>query len=73
MRLLRIAFLFMLIFIALIFFYYVPAIEKQLSTIADYKTEVGIYLPFIALILIIGADRYIQKDEKLIRSADRLR
>jgi peptidoglycan/LPS O-acetylase OafA/YrhL len=33
----------------------------------------GLYLPIISLIFIILALRYIQKDEKLVRSMDRLR
>ncbi len=35
--------------------------------------DLGIYLPIVSLILFFLAGRYIQKDEKLVRSADRLR
>ncbi|MEI6817718.1 MAG: DUF4293 domain-containing protein [Bacteroidota bacterium] len=42
-----------------------PIAEKQLS--------IGIYLPFIMMILFFMAQRAIKKDDDLIRSADRLR
>ncbi len=73
MRLLRLAIFLLLVFVALIFFYYAPTIEKEINAIPDYKSDYGIYLPFIALIFMILADKFIRKDEKLIRSADRLR
>lgn len=73
MRMLRIAFLMLLVFIALLFFYFVPAVEDEIGAIPDYQSDYGIYFPFIALIFMILADRYIKKDEKLVRASDRLR
>jgi phosphatidylserine synthase len=35
--------------------------------------EVGLYLPFVALFLNMAANRFIRKDEQLVRSMDRLR
>jgi len=58
---------------ALIFFYYVPELEAITETNADYISEPGIYLSIVSVIFLILANRFIRKDEKLIRSADRLR
>lgn len=73
MRMLRIAFLLDIVLIALLFFYYAPAVEREIGVSPDYTGTVGIYFPLIALLFIILANRYIQKDEKLVRAADRLR
>ena len=35
--------------------------------------QLGIFAPFVALIFLIIANRFIKKDEKLVRSMDRLR
>jgi hypothetical protein len=35
--------------------------------------ETGAYFPLVSLVLIVVANRYIMKDEKLVRSIDRLR
>ena len=37
------------------------------------KYEIGFFLPAIAIMLNIISNRYIRRDEKLVRSADRLR
>lgn len=44
-------------------------------TQAQIGSEIGIgsYFPLISLIMLVVANRYILKDEKLVRSADRLR
>jgi hypothetical protein len=73
LRLVRFAFLLEIVFIALIFFYYIPQIEESLVATSDYTGVVGIYLPLGSLLLLILANRFIIRDEKLIRSADRLR
>ncbi len=57
--------------IAAIFFFYTNQISKAVLDDPDYKF--GIYLPIITLLFIILAMRGVQKDIKLIRSADRLR
>lgn len=62
-----------LIFLALVFFYYVPNIEEVTLSTAEYIKLVGIYLPLLSLILLILAIRFISKDEKKIRAADRIR
>jgi len=58
--------------VALIFFYNIPSLEKLTNIIAEYN-YVGIAMPLAALVLLILAINGIVKDEKLVRSADRLR
>ncbi len=58
--------------VALLFFYNIPALEKLTGYRADYN-YVGIAMPLLALVLLILAVGGIIKDEKLVRSADRLR
>jgi hypothetical protein len=56
-----------------IFFLYVPLIEKKIAIVPDYSKAFGIYLPLVALVFLVMANRAIKRDEKLVRSADRLR
>jgi protein-S-isoprenylcysteine O-methyltransferase Ste14 len=56
-----------------IFFFYIPMIEKKISIVPDYSKAFGIYLPLVALVFLIMANRAIKRDDKLVRSADRLR
>jgi len=72
-RLVRLAFILEIVFIALIFFYYIPQVEEHLSLTSDYTGVIGIYLPLGSLLLLILANRFIVRDEKLVRSTERLR
>ena len=56
-----------------IFFLYIPLIEKKISITPYYLDSIGIYLPLVALVFMVMANRAIKRDEKLVRSADRLR
>jgi hypothetical protein len=56
-----------------IFFFYIPMIEKKINIVPNYLDSFGIYLPLVALVFIVMANRAIKRDEKLVRSADRLR
>ena len=56
-----------------IFFLYIPMIEKKVNIIPDYRKAYGIYLALVALVFLVLANRAIKRDDKLIRSADRLR
>lgn len=56
-----------------IFFLYIPMIEKKINIVPDYSKSYGIYLPLVALVFMVMANRAIKRDEKLVRSADRLR
>ena len=73
MKIVRIAILLQIILIALIFFVYAKIIETNLAASPDYLDETGIYFTLISLVFLILANRSIMKDEKLVRSADRLR
>jgi hypothetical protein len=56
-----------------IFFLYIPMIEKKINIVPDYSKAFGIYLPLVALVFLVMANRAIKRDDKLVRSADRLR
>jgi len=56
-----------------IFFLYIPMIEKKINIVPDYSKAYGIYLPLLALVFMVMANRAIKRDDKLVRSADRLR
>ena len=56
-----------------IFFLYVPMIEKKINIVPNYLDCFGIYMPLVTLVFIVMANRAIKRDEKLVRSADRLR
>jgi glucan phosphoethanolaminetransferase (alkaline phosphatase superfamily) len=56
-----------------IFFLYIPVIEKKINIVPDYSKAFGIYLPLVALVFLVMANRAVKRDEKLVRSADRLR
>lgn len=72
-KIVRLAILLEIILIALVFFVYASIIERNLFASPNYLDEAGIYFPLISLIFLIMANRFIMKDEKLVRSADRLR
>ena len=72
-KLVRLAILLDIALIALVFFVYAGIIEKNLHANPEYLEEAGIYFPLISLIFLLLAYRFIMKDEKLVRSADRLR
>jgi len=72
-KLVRVAILTDIILIALVFFVYAQIIEKNLLASPNYLDETGIYFPLISLVFLILANRAIMKDEKLVRSVDRLR
>lgn len=56
-----------------IFFLYIPMIEKKINIVPDYRKAFGIYMPLVALVFQVMANRAIKRDDKLVRSADRLR
>ncbi len=71
LKLIKFNLLLNIILIALYFFYYINSIEEITFANADYLT--GSFFPLISLLFFILAFRAIRKDEKLVRSADRLR
>ncbi|OON70880.1 DUF4293 domain-containing protein [Hymenobacter sp. CRA2] len=54
-------------------FYYSSQGEQMLNVKMPGNFEAGFYLPTLALLLNLLANRFIRRDEKLVRSMDRLR
>lgn len=73
LKLVRLAIFTDIVLIGLIFFVYARIVENKLSVTPNYLDEAGIYFPLIVLIFLILANRFIVKDERLVRSVDRLR
>jgi hypothetical protein len=73
LKLVRIAILLEIVSIFLVLFVYAKIIENNLQVIPEFLNEKGIYFPLISLVFLILAYRWIMKDEKLVRSVDRLR
>jgi hypothetical protein len=72
-RIVKLAILMSIILIALIFFVYSPLISRATTAEANYADSFGIYISLIAIVMLVLANRGIMKDEKLVRSANRLR
>lgn len=73
MRMARFAVFIDVIFMAMLFFYYIPQMEEVTESTAQYLQDPGIYFPIAALLFLILAIRFIMKDERKVRSADRIR
>ncbi len=71
-KILRMLVLFILTHIALIFFFSIPNLEKITGNPVEYD-YVGISMPLVAFLMLILAIKGILSDERLVRSADRLR
>lgn len=54
-----------------VIFLYVQKAEAAVNVVLHY--QIGIIAPFLAIISLILAGRYINKDEQLVRSTERLR
>ena len=54
-------------------FYFTSQGEQALNVKLEGKALAGFYLPTLALVLNLLANRFIRRDEQLVRSADRLR
>jgi len=70
-KLVRFTMLLSMLLIVGIFVFYPFLLMK--SSAAEYDFEIGAYIPIINLLFLFLANRYILKDEKLVRSVDRLR
>ncbi len=71
MQIIKVCILVEVVFIGLFFLYYVDFLQKLTGGTAEYKTAV--FMPLIALVFLVLAYRGVLQDERLIRSADRLR
>jgi hypothetical protein len=72
-RLTNIAVMLNILFILAVLFIYIPMIERKTGIKPDYAGGIGIYMPVISLMFLVLANRSIKRDEKLVRSSDRLR
>ncbi len=54
-------------------FYFSNQGEQMLNLKLEGSAQAGFYLPTLALVLNLLANRFIRRDEQLVRSADRLR
>lgn len=70
-KLVRFTLLLSMLMIVGIFVLYPNIIAKSTDAVSEF--EAGAYIPIINLLFLFLANRYILKDEKLIRSVDRLR
>lgn len=71
MRLIKTAIFLNIVLIVGILLGYVGIIERKLNIQGNY--DVAAFFPLITLIFLVIAYRGVRKDEKLVRSADRLR
>ena len=53
--------------------YFTFRMEKMIGVAGEGTYEFGMYLPAVALICNLLANRFIRKDEALVRSVDRIR
>ncbi|HSI89475.1 MAG TPA: DUF4293 family protein, partial [Adhaeribacter sp.] len=53
--------------------YYSYYVGDEMMPTVEGEREAGFYLPFLALLLNAMANRFIRRDEQLVRSVDRLR
>jgi len=60
-----------IVLVITIFLFYMSSVEKLTGIIPTY--EFGAFCPLINLLFLILANRFIRKDESLVKSADRLR
>ncbi|HNX44781.1 MAG TPA: DUF4293 domain-containing protein [Bacteroidales bacterium] len=73
LKLVNAAFILTIILIAGVFFLYGYILEKKFGTPPLWSEGYGVYFPLVALLFLMLAIRSIKRDEKLVRSADRLR
>jgi len=62
--------IFLIGFYALLAFYYFVVINFEIT---EVKAQITLLIPLISAILVFMANKGIKKDEKLVRSADRIR
>ncbi len=55
------------------YFIAIPAAKSMMVVASDGNYNIGYFLPIISVLLILAARYYINKDEALVRSVDRIR
>ncbi len=73
MRLISISIVLISVLLLFLFLLYTPKIETMLNVKAEYHKCASIYLLLFSIIMLIFSYRGVNKDEKLVRSIDRLR
>jgi hypothetical protein len=73
MQFINISVMLNILLILAIMFVYIPLIERKTGIKPDFASGVGIYLPVVSLMFLVLANRAIKRDDRLVRSADRLR
>lgn len=71
-KIIRFLMLMIAVMIAVIFLYYYDILEAASGAVPNF-VQVGAFAPLVSLILLYLAYKGVMKDEKLIKSADRLR
>ena len=60
-----------IVLIVLLFIFYSGKIEELTQIIPTYR--IGVFLPLVSLVFLVLANRFIRKDEALVKSTERLR
>lgn len=55
------------------YFIAIPAAKKMMIVPSDGNYEIGYFLPILSVLLVLASRYYINKDEELVRSVDRIR
>lgn len=71
-KIIRFLMLLIVVLVAVIFLYYENILSNASGAEADF-IQIGAFSPLVAMVLLFLANRGVIKDEKLVRSADRLR
>lgn len=72
LKIIRFLMLLIAVLIAAVFLYYTDILEEASSAVPDF-IQIGAFAPLLSLVFLFLAYKGVTKDEKLIRSADRLR
>ncbi len=72
MKAVKINILLVAVEVGLFFLYYADQLEKYTNSVAEYDI-IGVSAPLAAIVFLVLGYRGVVKDERLVRSADRLR
>lgn len=72
-RMVKLSILLNIILLGLIFFIYSDLVGLTVGSDAEYSDSMGLYAILFSILMLVMANRGILRDEKLVRSADRLR
>ena len=72
-RIARISIIVNVVWIAMVFAFYIPMTQKALVGLNGVFYKPGVFMPVVALVLLIAAALGLRKDIKKVRSTDRIR